>query len=185
MLTQTGPAERYPRAVRVLHWLRAALIFGLVPVGWYMTSLPDAAPVKFDTLYPTHKEFGVLAFLVVCTALLVRRRSRVPELPSGLARWEKTLAHITHIALYSLAIIVPLIGYARSSTYTQSDGVPFFFFMIPEILPKNDRISEVLSELHEILAFTLLGVAILHILGALKHRFFDRDRNNDVLSRMI
>jgi len=171
--------------MRILHWIRALLILGLVPLGWYMTSLPDEAPVKFDTLYPTHKEFGVLAFLIVCTALLVRTRSRVPELPTGLARWEKRLAHATHITLYSLAIIVPLIGYVRSSTFSQSDGVPFFFFMIPEILPKNDAVSEVLSELHEILAFTLLGVAILHILGALKHRFLDRNRENDVLSRMI
>jgi len=97
---------------------------------------------------------------------LIRTRSRVPELPSGLARWEKMLAHFTHITLYSLAIIVPLIGYARSSTFTQSDGVPFFLFMIPEILPKNDHISEILSELHEILAFTLLGVAI-GVAGAL------------------
>lgn len=185
MSTEEQVAQRYSLPMRILHWVRALLILGLVPLGWYMASLPDQAPVKFDTLYPTHKEFGVLAFLVVVTALLVRTRSRVPELPKGLARWEKTLAHITHVTLYSLAIIVPLIGYARSSTFSQSDGVPFFFFMVPEILPKNDRVSEILSQLHEILAFTLLGVAILHILGALKHRFFDRDRENDVLNRMM
>lgn len=183
--TEDRPMERYPVTMRVLHWVRATLILGLVPLGWYMTSLPDEAPVKFATLYPTHKEFGVLTFLIVCTALLVRRRSRVPELPSGLDAWETTLAHITHRTLYVLAFIVPLIGYARSSTFTQSDGVPFFFVMIPEILPKNDHVSEILSELHEILAFTLLGVAILHILGALKHRFLDRRRDTDVLSRMM
>lgn len=171
--------------MRALHWIRAVLILGLVPLGWYMTSLPDAAPVKFDTLYPTHKEFGVLAFLFVCTALLVRTRSRVPEFPNGLAHWEARLARVIHRTLYALAIIVPLIGYARSSTFTQSDGVPFFFVMIPEVLPKNDNVSEILSQLHKILAFTLLGVAILHILGALKHRFFDRGHDTDVLSRMI
>jgi len=177
--------ERYSRAMRTLHWVRAALLLGLVGLGWYMTSLPDAAPVKFDTLYPTHKEFGVLAFIIVCIALVVRRRSRVPELPKGLARWEAMLAHATHRAMYVLAVVVPLIGYARSSTFTQSDGVPFFFFMIPEVLPKNDNVSEVLSQLHEYLAFTLLGLAVLHILGALKHRFLHRRRETDVLSRML
>ena len=185
MATQEPKLRRYSLPMRVLHWTRALLILSLVPLGWYMTSLPDEAPIKFDTLYPTHKELGVLTFLLVCTALLIRTRSRVPESPNGLARWEKTLAHITHVTLYTLAVIVPLIGYARSSTFTQSDGVPFFFFMIPEILPKNDHVSEILSELHEILAFTLLGVGVLHILGALKHRFLDRDRENDVLSRML
>lgn len=177
--------QRYSRPMRILHWVRAPLLLGLVGLGWYMTSLPDAVPIKFDILYPTHKEFGVLAFIIVCIALVVRRRSRVPELPNGLARWEAMLAHFTHRAIYVLAVIVPLIGYARSSTYTQSDGVPFFFTMIPEVLPKNDRVSEVLSRLHKYLAFTLLALAILHILGVIKHRFFDRHRENDVLRRMI
>ena len=177
--------ERYPLRMRVLHWTRAAIILGLVPLGWYMTTLPDATPIKFDILYPTHKEFGVLVFLVACVALLVRSRSRVPELPRGLARWEAILAHFTHRAIYVLILIVPLIGYARSSTYTQSDGVPFFFTMIPEILPKNDRVSEVLSHLHEILAYTLFALAVLHILGALKHRLLDRGGRTDVLRRMI
>jgi cytochrome b561 len=178
-------SERYSRAMRILHWVRAPLLLCLVGLGWYMTSLPDAVPIKFDTLYPTHKEFGVLAFMIVCIALVVRRRSRVPELPRGLARWEATLAHFTHRAIYVLALIVPLIGYARSSTYTQSDGVPFFFVMIPEILPKNDHVSEVLSHVHKYLAFTLLGLAILHILGVIKHQFFDRERKNKVLRRML
>lgn len=177
--------QRYSRPMRILHWVRAPLLLGLVGLGWYMTSLPDAAPVKFDTLYPTHKEFGILAFIIVCVALVVRRRSRVPELPTGIARWEAMLAHFTHRAIYVLAVIVPLIGYARSSTYTQSDGVPFFFTMIPEVLPKNDSVSEILSQLHKYLAFMLLGFAILHILGVIKHRFFDRERENDVLKRMI
>jgi len=39
--------------------------------------------------------------------------------------------------------------------------------------------------LHEVLAYTLLAVALLHILGALKHRFVDRNRSNDVLHRML
>jgi cytochrome b561 len=34
------------------------------------------------------------------------------------------------------------------------------------------------------LAYTLLGLVVLHVAGALKHRFVDKDRANDVLSRM-
>ena len=185
LTSQQAATDRYSLAMRILHWVRAPLLLGLVGLGWYMTSLPDAVPVKFDTLYPTHKEFGILALIIVCIALVVRRRSRVPDLPKGLARWEAMLAHFTHRAIYVLAVIVPLIGYARSSTYTQSDGVPFFFTMLPEVLPKNDSVSDILSQLHKYLAFTLLGLAVLHILGVIKHRLLDRGRDSDVLRRMI
>lgn len=55
---------------------------------------------------------------------------------------------------------------------------------LPELLPKNDDRFEVFRSIHKILAFVLLGVVVLHALGALKHRFVDRDRSKDVLSRM-
>lgn len=183
--SETSGIERYSLPMRLLHWLRAILLLGLVALGWYMTSLPDTVPHKFALLYPNHKQFGVLAFIVTCVALLVRLRSHVPEPPAGLARWEALLSHVTHRALYALALIVPLMGYAMSSSFTQSDGVPFFIGDLPELLPKNDAAFAVFQWLHKVLAFTLLGLAMLHILGALKHRFFDRTRDTDVLRRML
>jgi len=178
-------ADRYPLAMRILHWTRALLIFGLIFVGWLMMNiLPETHPLQ-AVLFPNHKQFGILTFILVLVALLVRSRSRVPKLPGGLARWEVTLSHITHRLLYALALLVPLMGYAMSSSFTHSDGVPFFGVMLPELLPKNDKAFEVFEWLHHVLAYTLLGVAVLHILGALKHRFLDRDRENDVIRRML
>lgn len=76
-------------------------------------------------------------------------------------------------------------GYSMSSTYTQSDGVPFFLVHLPELLPKNDNWFRVFQWLHRTLAYTLLVLIILHVLGALKHRFVDADPSNDVLRRML
>jgi cytochrome b561 len=39
--------------------------------------------------------------------------------------------------------------------------------------------------LHRYLAYTLLALVAVHIIGALKHRFLDRNRDNDVLSKMV
>lgn len=186
--TQTidSPAgDRYSLPMRVLHWTRAILIFGLIFVGWLMMNvLPETDPM-LKVLFPNHKQFGVLTFFIVLIALFVRSRSRVPELPSGLAKWEMTLSHVTHRLLYVLALLVPLMGYSMSSSATPSYGVPFFGVMLPELLPKNNDASAVFEWLHEVLAYTLLAVALLHILGALKHRFVDRNRSNDVLHRML
>lgn len=177
--------ERYPLALRVLHWLRAVLILGLIAVGWTMTSLPDAAPVKFATLYPLHKEFGLLTLLVVLVQLAIRSRSALPVEPAGLAPWERALSHWVHRAMYALAVLVPLMGYAMSSSFTQSDGVPFFGLAVPELLPKNDKAFALFDLAHQVLAYTLLGLVVLHVAGVIKHRFLDADKANDVLPRML
>jgi cytochrome b561 len=172
--------------MRWLHWLRAAVVIGNLAVGLVMVNLPDDLPAKFDVLYPNHKQFGLLALLLALTQLLLRTRGRVPELPTSLAAWERSMSKFAHRAMYVLLIVVPLMGYSMSSTFTQSDGVPFFFFgQLPELLPKNDRWFEVFQLLHRILAYALLALLVLHVAGALKHRFMDKDADADVLRRML
>jgi cytochrome b561 len=184
--TPHAASDKYPASMRALHWLRAAVVIGTLGAGLTMVNLPDELPAKFEMLYPNHKQFGLLALLLVLAQLLLRSRSRVPDLPDSLQPWERAVSRFVHRALYVLLILVPLMGYSMSSTFTQSDGVPFFFFgQLPELLPKNDRWFEVFQLLHRILAYTLLGMVALHVAGALKHRFVDKDAQADVLRRML
>lgn len=188
MMIPANPAtiDRYPASLRIMHWLRAVLILGLLWAGWHMTGMDDLAPDKFDLYYPWHKTFGVLAFLVVLTQLGVRWRTpRLPEPPQSLATYEQALSKLVHRATYVLLILVPLMGYSMSSTFTMSDGIPFFGTHLPELLPKNDKWFIVFQWLHKTLAYTLLGLVALHVAGALKHRFFDPAPRSDVLRRMF
>jgi cytochrome b561 len=178
-------ADRYALSLRILHWVRAVLILGLIALGWTMVSLGEANPSTFTLLYPLHKEFGVLVFLIAIVQLAIRSRSSLPPLPVGLARWETMLAKTVHKAMLALIVIVPLMGYAMSSSFTQSDGVPFFFVEVPELLPKNDAAFAVFQALHKYLAFTLLGLIVLHVAGVVKHRLLDRGGETDVLPRML
>ena len=175
---------RYPLSMRILHWLMAAIIIALLVAGITMVRLDDQVPAKFQVLFPWHKSFGLLALILIVIRLWVRARSRVPSLPAGISGWERKAVRAGHFLFYFLMVFVPCMGYALSSTYTQSDGEFFFGVNLPELLPKNDAQYEVFWLLHRIGAFTLLGLLVLHVLGALKHRFFDRTRANDVLSRM-
>lgn len=182
----TTDLDRYPASMRALHWLRALIVIGTLGVGLTMVNLPDDLPAKFETLYPNHKQFGLLALLIVLAQWLLRWRHRVPEAPARLKPWERALSSFAHRAMYVLLIVVPLMGYSMSSTFTQSDGVPFFFFgQLPELLPKDDRWFEVFQLLHRIFAYALLALIVLHLAGALKHRFFDKDASTDVLRRML
>ncbi|HET9628613.1 MAG TPA: cytochrome b [Novosphingobium sp.] len=182
--------RKYPLAMRLLHWLRAALILGLIASGWYMTSFPEQAtpPVIYEVFYPNHTQFGVLVWLLAVLHLAIRWRNRaaLPQTPDLLKPWEKMLSHFVHRAIIALTLAVPLLGYAMSSSFTQSDGVPFFGFgMLPELLPKNDRAFAVFGALHAYGAFTLLGLVALHVAGTVKHRLHDKGGETDVLPRML
>ena len=175
--------------MRVLHWVMAILIVGELTAGLLMVHMYDeVAPIVGD-LYPWHKSFGLLILLLILGRMVVRWRSTVPAFPESLQNWEKVSAHIGHVLLYILILVVPIMGYCMSSTYTMSDGVTFFGLPVPELLPKNDAQFEVFQLLHRIGAYVLLAVIVVHVLAVVKHRFFDRshagDNDSDVLSRML
>lgn len=179
---------KYPIAIRMMHWLMAVIILGMIWSGWVM--VPESyeepyVPGPFDFLYFWHKSFGLLVIILFAVRLFMRSRATLPELPLGFASWEVKAAKAGHAALYILMIVVPLMGYSMSSVFTESDGVTFFGIPMPDILPKNDDWFPVLGWLHKWLAYTLLALIVVHILGALKHRFIDQKKDNDVLSRMI
>ncbi|WFU75091.1 cytochrome b/b6 domain-containing protein [Bradyrhizobium sp. CB2312] len=69
--------DKYPAALRILLWVRALLILGLIAAGWTMTVLDDALAPKFNLLYPWHKSFGVLVFLIVLAQLAIRAMSHL------------------------------------------------------------------------------------------------------------
>lgn len=177
--------HKYPLVMRIFHWSMAVIILGLICAGWTMMSLLDEKHPAQAYLFPYHKSFGMLILFAVVARLIVRARAQRPELPAGLAPWEKTGAKIGHFLLYSLMIVVPLMGYSMSSSFTQSDGVYFFGVYLPELLPKDDARFKVFEALHRYLAYTLLALVVVHVIGALKHRFLDSNRENDVLAKML
>ncbi len=179
---------KYPLSLRTIHWLRALIILGLIATGWYMTGIWETHPQRAEFLYPNHKQFGVLIWLIAVVHLCLRwsNRNRLPHTPVTLKPWEKNLSHLIHRTLIVLTLAVPLLGYAMSSSFTQSDGVPFFFVShIPEMLPKNDAAFAVFQALHKYAAYALLGCVLLHVAGTLKHRVLDKNGESDVLPRML
>lgn len=184
-MTLMPDPERYPASLRALHWMRAILVLGLLWAGWYMTGLPEDVSAAYDFYYPWHKTFGLLALPIVLLQMLIRVRTpQLPEPPAALPRHERVLSTFVHRATYVLLVLVPLLGYAMSSSFTESDGVLFFGLHVPELLPKNDDAFRIFQWLHKVLAYSLLGLIVLHVAGALKHRFLDADRRADVLPRM-
>lgn len=128
-----------------------------------------------------HKWLGVTVFLFAVIRVLWRLTHPAPALDSGLSPFEKMAANATHHLLYVLIFVAPLTGYF----YSLAAGFPIVYLgivPIPSLIGPNPEIAGLLKEVHEIAVFTMAGLVGLHVVGALKHYFIDRD---GTLARML
>lgn len=176
--------SKYSLTIRVLHWSMAAIIVGELAVGLYMTQLDGSAPNKYD-LYPLHKEFGVLALLLLVWRIPSRLRTGAPDFPSSLTKSEVNLAKIGHISLYACMLLMTVSGYLMNSTYSGSDGIDFFGLMtFPDVTPKSELWNGIMHYVHTYTAYAFIAILCLHMAAVIKHRYFD-SKDSDVLRRML
>ncbi|MDD2845525.1 MAG: cytochrome b [Rhodoferax sp.] len=175
--------KRYSTVAIVLHWLLALVILTLFAVGVYMTDLPFS-PQRLK-LYNWHKWAGVSFLALTLLRLLWRVTHRPPALPVAVTRtmpgWQNRVYHATHHLMYLLFFAVPLVGWA----YSSAAGFPIVWFgqiPLPDLLPVNKELAELIKPLHERLALALIALAGLHIAAAVKHQWVDRD---GLLARML
>ena len=87
---------KYPLSIRILHWLIAAIILGLMVLGYSMTPFDVDNPQFSEQLYFWHKSFGILVLILMCMRLVIRMRSTVPDPPAGLPRHEVVASKVAH-----------------------------------------------------------------------------------------
>jgi cytochrome b561 len=170
---------RYTSIAIGFHWLLALMIVGALGVGTYMVDLP-MSPSRLK-LYNYHKWVGITILTLSALRLLWRITHRAPTLPDTMPAWQRKASHAAHMALYVLFFAVPLLGWA----YTSATGFPVVWFGViplPDFVPKDRELAELIKPLHRLSAWLLAGVVVLHIAAALKHHFVDRD---GVLARML
>ena len=177
--TGAAPDPRYSGPAMLLHWMIAVLIFGLFPLGLYMSELA-LSPRKIE-LYAWHKWFGLTVLLLVVLRVLWRVGHRPPPLPASVPRWQALVADALHKLLYLLILAIPLSGWALSS----AAGVQVVWWGVlplPSLLAPDHALARQLAEVHEWLNFTMAALVVAHVGAALKHQFVDRD---GVLLRML
>ncbi len=173
--------EKYPVSMRLMHWLMAICLLGMIASGWYMSGLDGDAPNKYD-LYPWHKSFGVLLLGLILLRIIIRLKSTLPEIQNTIPGNEQMLAKVAHFLLYALMLLVPLSGFIMSDIGGRD--IYFFGIPLPDLLDTNKPISGFFHTIHSYIGYVLLSVVVLHIAGAMKHRFMDSPEN-DVLKKMM
>ena len=178
-------AQRYPLFIRTIHWLMAIVIIGIGILGIYMAPFESRPEEVSEVLYFWHKSFGMLMLFLIIARIVQRLRVRLPELPESLAPWERTAGAISHVVMYVLMLLVPVFGYVHSSSFAKGHGIHFFFVELPQLVANDAFIAELFRDLHKWSGYLLLAVVAVHAGGAVKHRFFDSNKSNDVFPRVL
>ncbi len=176
------PIARYTRVAAVLHWLVAALIVVNVTLALTADSFPESWGRPVVDL---HKSIGLTVLGLVLLRLLWRLSHPPPRLPASHGRLERTGAHAAHIVLYGLMFLLPISGWLHDSAFKDAAAHPLrLFWIVPwfrigaieRLDPATkERLHTQFFALHAWSAYALYGLVALHILGALKHQFIDRE----------
>lgn len=174
---------RYSPVAMALHWILAIALVAIFAVGVYMADLPFS-PQRLK-LYNWHKWAGVTILLLSVVRLAWRLTHTPPALPGkvlvAMPSWQTAAYHATHVAMYALFFIVPLVGWA----YSSAAGFPIVLFGVlplPDLVSADKALAELIKPWHEISAFALAGLVVLHVAAAIKHQLVDRD---GLMQRML
>ncbi len=172
----TEATTRYPIRTRILHWLTAVLIFSALFIGFVMVNSVGS----YASLRVVHMTLGVVILAVVVVRAANRFTHRVPRLPETVGWVEHKLVVGSELALYTLMVAQPLVGWAMVS----ASGQPVIIFgslRLPRIAPFGADLYFLLRQTHSVLAYTMVAVIAAHVSAVLLHTLTLRD---GMLSRM-
>lgn len=173
------PRNRYSTVSLVLHWLIAALVVTQVALISAHEATEGPLSREFVNI---HKSVGLGILVLTLARLGWRIANPAIPIPDSTPRWQRLVARGTHGLFYVFLIAMPLVGWAASSAAGR-EILWFGLFEWPALPIGGGReTAGQLMDLHELAAKGLYVLIFLHVAGALKHHFIDRD---NVLHRMI
>jgi cytochrome b561 len=162
---------RFAAASRLLHWLMAPMILAMLFIGVGMAA---SVSRRYDLLVSIHRPLGI-AILVLCVARIVNRFiNPPPDLPDTLPYLQRFAAKASHILLYALMLVMPLVGWGMLSA-ARYPIVLYGPVRLPPILPHDLILYAWLRELHTGLAYLLFAAVLVHLGAALYHGLIRRD----------
>ena len=174
----SNSANRYGIVAQLLHWSVVVLLIAQFILAEAAEELPLG--VEKLAMLARHKSVGITILGLAFLRIVLRLADRPPP-PPPMSAWQRLAAATSHWAMYAILFAMPLSGWMMSS----AANYPVSWFglvQLPDLVVPSESLQEVLHEIHEVLAGTLLFLVGLHVLAALKHQFVDRD---GLITRML
>ena len=170
--------QTYGTVTKTFHWLTALLILTIVPLGVIANDLPYETNEQLAfkaQLFSLHKTLGVIVFAVALARILWALRQTKPAPLHPERKAETWLAETVHWLLYISLVAVPLTGWIH---HAATEGFAPILLPISQdlpLVPNDEAIAKLFGGLHWLWSKILVGSILLHIAGALKHQFVDKD----------
>jgi cytochrome b561 len=159
---------------RAFHWILGVLIIGMLAYGWWMNHIA-ARPDRFFHR-SIHADIGYLVLLLMALRLIWLSLNPRPARQADSRRWKRVVAQINQCGLYVITIGVALLGWAHSGAHKPDYASWFGLFRVPQFTTENRDNARLFENLHIYLAYVLIAMVVLHVLAALYHHFYRRDR---------
>lgn len=177
MTTETTTA--YDPLLRRIHWVTAVFFIAAMLIGFYCgLQQPGTSPRR--ELLEVHKSLGATLFFLAILRLMVRAATTAPGEVSSLGPWVRLAARLNHWALYFILFAMPITGYLFSSAGGYSLKY-FWTFSWPRLVVNNPAVARLGETSHDLLAWFVYAVVILHIAATFWHVVVKKD---ETLSRM-
>lgn len=172
------PRNRYSTVSLTLHWPIAVLVV----VQIFLVSDANTDGPNAGFWIGLHKSTGLSILVLTLVRLGWRIANPAIALPADQPKWQRVLARATHVLFYVVLLALPLTGWLASSAAGR-DIAWYGLFQWP-LLPIGGgrETAGQLMDIHRALPKLLYVLLALHVLGALKHQFINRD---NVLHRMM
>jgi cytochrome b561/polyisoprenoid-binding protein YceI len=132
--------------------------------------------------FSIHKTMGVSVFFVALARIIWAISQPKPGLLNADKKLESWLAETVHWVLYASLVIVPLAGWISHAAASGFAPIWWSFGQNLPLVPKSTQIEHLFGSVHVISGKVLIIALLLHVAGALKHHFIDRD---STLRRML
>ncbi|MCG3728961.1 cytochrome b [Vibrio cincinnatiensis] len=173
-----SPVTHYNRTLQIIHWISALTVIGMFAVGLWMVDLSYYSE-WYRTAPHWHKSVGLLLAGLTLFRLIWQSVTVSPVMEGH--RLEKVAAKAMHCFLYLDLFLLFVSGYLISTADGRGIDV-FNWFTLPGAGTLFNQQSDIAGTVHLYAAWTLIAMALLHALAALKHHFINKD---NTLRKMI
>ncbi len=168
----------YGTVTKTFHWLTALLIITIIPLGAIANRLPyetnDQLAFKAQ-LFSFHKTLGVIVFTVALARIAWALTQTKPASLHPERKAETLLAELVHWLLYISLVAVPLTGWIHHAATAGFAPILLPIGQDLPLIPKDEGTAKLFAGLHWVWSKILVASVLLHVAGALKHQFVDKD----------
>ena len=173
-------SDQFGLVAKLIHWVIAVLILGLIWLGWYMVDL-----TYYDTWYnaslTAHRSLGMIVLGLALFKVAWLMFSPTPEPLPTLKDWEHQSSKLVHWIVFVSMFVIPITGYVISTS--EGAAVPIFdWFDLPALFVASETTRDLAIDIHYYVAYAILAVVFVHAGAAFKHQFINDD---GTLKRML